>query len=119
MAAARCRITGAAIAASRRTWASHHWKKRCSRTYSSTPASITSRAWRLLFKVIPVENILFASEMVGAVRGIDPTTGHYYDDTKFYIDALGLSEDDRRKVFETNARRVYRLDRTDLFKRRG
>ena len=27
---------------------------------------------------IPVKNVLFASEMIGAVRGIDPTTGHYY-----------------------------------------
>jgi 4-oxalmesaconate hydratase len=31
----------------------------------------------LLTKVIPVDNILFASEMIGAVRGIDPETGHY------------------------------------------
>ena len=47
----------------------------------------------LLLKVIPVDNILFASEMVGAVRGIDPETGHYFDDTKRYIDA---SEPERR-----------------------
>ena len=61
----------------------------------------------LLFKVVPIDNILFGSEMVGAVRGIDPRTGHYYDDTKRYIDALPLSETDRGKVFEGNARRVY------------
>jgi 4-oxalmesaconate hydratase len=73
----------------------------------------------LLFKVIPVDNILFASEMLGAVRGVDPFTGHYYDDTKRYVDALPLTGEDRRKVFETNATRVYRLDRTDYFKRRG
>jgi 4-oxalmesaconate hydratase len=73
----------------------------------------------LLFKVIPIDNILFASEMLGAVRGIDPNNGHYYDDTKFYIDALSLSDEERRKIFETNARRVYRLDRTEFFKRRG
>jgi hypothetical protein len=55
----------------------------------------------LLAKVIPVDNILFASEMVGAVKGIDPTTGHHYDDTKRYVDQLkGLSEQDRYKVFE-------------------
>ncbi len=41
----------------------------------------------LLTKVIPVKNVLFASEMIGAVRGIDPETGHYYDDTKRYIEA--------------------------------
>ena len=40
----------------------------------------------LLTKVIPVKNVLFASEMIGAVRGIDPQTGHHYDDTERYID---------------------------------
>jgi 4-oxalmesaconate hydratase len=35
----------------------------------------------LLTRVIPVDNILFASEMIGAVRGIDPETGHYFDAT--------------------------------------
>jgi len=66
----------------------------------------------LLLKVVPVDNILFGSEMVGAVRGIDPRTGQYYDDTKKYLDALPLSEGDRYKLFEGNARRVYpRLDR--------
>jgi len=65
----------------------------------------------LLFEVIDVDNILFGSEMVGAVRGIDPETGQYFDDTKRYIDALAISEDDKCKVFELNARRVYpRLD---------
>jgi 4-oxalmesaconate hydratase len=49
--------------------------------------------------------------MVGAVRGIDPQTGHFFDDTRRYVDALALSEGDRYKVFEGNARRVYpRLD---------
>jgi 4-oxalmesaconate hydratase len=66
----------------------------------------------LLTKVIPVENILFASEMVGAVRGIDPETGHHFDDTKRYLDALTwLSDEDRDKIFEGNARKVYsRID---------
>lgn len=66
----------------------------------------------LLTKVVPVDNILFASEMIGAVRGIDPETGHYYDDTKRYIEATPhLTAEDRRKIYEKNARRVYpRLD---------
>ena len=66
----------------------------------------------LLTKVIPVDNILFASEMIGAVKGVDPETGHNYDDTKRYIEAtLNLSAEDRYKVYEGNARRVYpRLD---------
>jgi 4-oxalmesaconate hydratase len=61
----------------------------------------------LLLKVIPTENILFGSEMVGAVRGIDPQTGHYYDDTKRYLDALPLGDEVRRKIFAGNAARVY------------
>ena len=67
----------------------------------------------MLTKVIPVDNILFASEMIGAVRGVDPETGHNYDDTRRYIEATqNLSAEDRRKVYEGNARRVYpRLDR--------
>ena len=62
----------------------------------------------LLLKVVPSDNILFASEMVGAVRGVDPETGHSYDDTKRYIDAIDwLPEEDREKIFSLNARRVY------------
>ncbi|HKR19655.1 MAG TPA: amidohydrolase family protein [Stellaceae bacterium] len=61
----------------------------------------------LLLKVVPADNILFASEMVGAVRGIDPETGHYYDDTKRYIDAANLSAADKNKVYTGNARRVF------------
>jgi 4-oxalmesaconate hydratase len=65
----------------------------------------------LLHRVIDVDNILFASEMFGAVRGVDPETGHHWDDTKRYIDNLDLPDDARAKVLELNARRVYpRLD---------
>jgi 4-oxalmesaconate hydratase len=68
----------------------------------------------VLFKVIPVDNILFASEMVGAVKGIDPETGHPFDDTKRYVDALGLGEQDKRKIFEGNARKVYSRLKTKI-----
>jgi 4-oxalmesaconate hydratase len=65
----------------------------------------------LLVRVIDLDNIVFGSEMVGAVRGIDAETGHYFDDTKRYIDALPLSANDKRHIFELNARRIYpRLD---------
>ncbi len=58
--------------------------------------------------MIPADNILFASEMVGAVRGIDPETGFHYDDTKRYIDAAtGLSAEDKQKIFEGNAHKVF------------
>lgn len=66
----------------------------------------------LLATVIPVDNILFASEMIGAVRGIDPETGHAFDDTRRFIDATArLTPAQKTQVFEGNARRVYpRLD---------
>lgn len=67
----------------------------------------------LLTEIVPADNILFASEMIGAVRSIDPRTGHYFDDTKRYVDATpNLDDAQRAQVFEGNARRVYpRLDR--------
>lgn len=65
----------------------------------------------LLVRVIDIGNILFGSEMVGAVRGVDPRTGHYFDDTKRYIDALSIPAADKDRIFEKNARRVFpRLD---------
>jgi 4-oxalmesaconate hydratase len=72
----------------------------------------------LLVRVIDIDNILFGSEMIGAVRGVDPQTGFYFDDTKRYIDALPLTEAEKRRIFQQNARRVFpRLDA--LLKSRG
>ena len=62
----------------------------------------------LLTRVVPVANILFASEMIGAVRGVDPETGHHYDDTRRYVEAAELGPAQRQQVYEGNARRVYR-----------
>src|SRR4029077_2281835 len=59
----------------------------------------------LLVRVIDIGSILFGSEMVGAVRGIDPLTGHYFDDARRYIDALPLPPADRERIFAKNARR--------------
>lgn len=60
-----------------------------------------------LLAATPTDNVLFGSEMVGAVRGIDPETGHYYDDTRRYLEATGVDKPELTKIFETNARRVY------------
>jgi 4-oxalmesaconate hydratase len=62
-----------------------------------------------LFRVVDRKNILFGSELLGAVKAVDPETGHSFDDTKRYIDALNLSAEDRHAIFEGNARRVYPL----------
>ncbi|AEM87853.1 amidohydrolase family protein [Streptomyces violaceusniger] len=65
----------------------------------------------LLLDVIPARNILFASEMIGAVRDLDPRTGRHFDDTRRYTEAAGLSVADLSGIYEHNARTVYpRLD---------
>ena len=62
----------------------------------------------LLLDIVPVKNILFASEMIGAVRGIDPESGHYFDDTKRYIDNnVRLSAEQKEQIFCENALRVF------------
>ncbi|MDT0265933.1 amidohydrolase family protein [Streptomyces sp. DSM 44915] len=72
----------------------------------------------LLLTVVPTRNVLFASEMIGAVRGVDPTTGHHFDDTRRYVEAAGLTAEALADVQERNARAVYpRLDA--LLRRQG
>ena len=62
----------------------------------------------LLTEVIPVKNILFASETIGAVKGIDPDTGFYFDDTRRYLNAVvSLSNQEKAMIFEGNARKVF------------
>jgi len=58
----------------------------------------------LLFEVVGVDNILFGSEMIGAVRGLDPQTAQHFDDMRRYVDALGLAPGAGAKVYELNAR---------------
>jgi 4-oxalmesaconate hydratase len=67
----------------------------------------------LLTRVISPDNILFASEMLGAVRGNNPDGDFPWDDTRRYVEAAGLADDVRARIFELNVRRAYpRLDAT-------
>lgn len=62
----------------------------------------------LLTQVVPHRQILFGSEMIGAVKGIDPQTGHHYDDTRRYIAATPhLNDASRADVLYRNALDVY------------
>jgi len=61
----------------------------------------------LMLDLVPTENIIFASEMIGAVRGVDPQTGYYFDDTKRYIDKANITDKQKQMIFEDNARKVY------------
>jgi 4-oxalmesaconate hydratase len=63
----------------------------------------------LLLKVVPASNIVFASEAIGAVRGIDPDTGRYYDDTLQYIERSEQATDDtRNQIYSGTALGLYR-----------
>jgi len=66
------------------------------------------RGMQLLVDIVPSANVLFASEMIGAVRSVDPETGHRFDDTKSILDTVdGLSAEDRAAIYGGNATRVY------------
>jgi 4-oxalmesaconate hydratase len=65
-------------------------------------------AMEMLVRVVGIDNIVFASEMLGGVTTVDPKTGRFFDDNKPFMDALeGLTAEDRQKIFEDNARRAY------------
>ena len=62
----------------------------------------------LLTKVIRPRNLVFGSEMIGAVKGIDPETGHHYDDTRRYVEATPhLDAGKRAQLYFDNILKVY------------
>ncbi len=61
----------------------------------------------LLLDVVPASNVLFASEMLGAVRGADPETGVEWDDTLSYLRASEKARANWDAVTRDNALRVY------------
>jgi 4-oxalmesaconate hydratase len=61
-----------------------------------------------LVRTVPTDNLLFGSEMFGAVQGIDPQTGWAADDTRRLLEAIpSLDAKERAKIFSGNALRVY------------
>ena len=100
MAAARCRSTGAASAALALNNGRPELAEIIKNNIFFDTCVYHQPGINLLTEVVPVDNILFASEMVGAVKGIDPKTGHYFDDTKRYVDnAPKLGDADRQQDF--------------------
>ncbi|WP_254205608.1 amidohydrolase family protein [Nocardia alni] len=66
------------------------------------------RGMQLLVDTVPAKNLVFASEMIGAVRSTDPATGRRYDDTRTLLEEVaGLSETGRAAIASGNALRVF------------
>lgn len=62
----------------------------------------------MMIRKFGTDNVLFASEMLGAVDAVDPNTGKDFDDTLHLVLGIEwLTDEDRYKLFEGNARKVF------------
>jgi predicted TIM-barrel fold metal-dependent hydrolase len=70
----------------------------------------TEEALRLLIKTVGVDRCLFGTECPGIGSSVDPATGRSMDNVKVMIENIEwLSAADRKKIFEDNARAVFKL----------
>jgi 4-oxalmesaconate hydratase len=62
----------------------------------------------LLIRRVGADNILFATEMFGAVNAIDPKTGRNFEDIVPIFDSIDwLTPEERHKITEGNAKKVF------------
>lgn len=62
----------------------------------------------LLIKRVGADHVLFATEMFGAVNAIDPKTGRNFEDLVPIFNSIEwLSAEDRKKITELNAKKVF------------
>jgi 4-oxalmesaconate hydratase len=65
-------------------------------------------AMNLTIRRMGPDNVLFATEMLGTAQATDPVTGRPFDDTLALVRDLDwLSAEDKYKIFEGNARRLF------------
>lgn len=70
----------------------------------------------LLFKVIGTDNVLFGTEKPGTASAKDPKTGRWMDDLKPIVESIQfLTDEDKKKIFEGNAKKLYNLKRANSF----
>jgi OH-DDVA meta-cleavage compound hydrolase len=70
----------------------------------------TPEALELLFKVMGADNCMFGTESPGAGSSVNPRTNRAMDDLKPYIEGFEfLTDGDKKKIFELNARKLYRI----------
>jgi 4-oxalmesaconate hydratase len=66
------------------------------------------KSLELLFDVVGTERCVFGTERPGSGSGVDPATGRQYDDIKPAIESIaGLTDEQKRAIFEGNARRLF------------
>jgi OH-DDVA meta-cleavage compound hydrolase len=71
----------------------------------------SKEALELLIKVVGADRILYGSECPGVGSSINHLTGETYDKTVPLIENIDwLSKEDKYKIFEGNAKRVFNLD---------
>ncbi len=84
------------------------------RLYFDT-ALYTQKALEVLFDAVGPDRCLFGTERPGTATAIDKRTGRFMDDVKPMIEAIDwLTEADRKRIFEDNARELYKLDLSTL-----
>jgi 4-oxalmesaconate hydratase len=65
-------------------------------------------AIEFLIRRIGPDQLLFGSEAFGTGRAVDPSTGRNFDHTVRYVQDIDwLSDADREKIFEGNARKLF------------
>lgn len=68
----------------------------------------SKEALEFQFKILGTDNCMFGTERPGTGTVFDPDTGRDFDDLKPVIESLDfLTDQDRRKIFELNAKSVY------------
>jgi 4-oxalmesaconate hydratase len=74
-------------------------------------ALYTPDAQEMLFRWATPDRCMFGTERPGAGTAKDPKTGTWMDDTAPMINGIAsLSDEDKKKIFEDNARDVFNLD---------
>jgi 4-oxalmesaconate hydratase len=73
-------------------------------------ALYTQDALEMLFRWATPDRCMFGTERPGAGTAKDPVTGDWMDDTRPMIEGIGsITDADRKKIFEDNARDVFNL----------
>lgn len=92
------------------------FNERLSKLYFDTCLH-AKRSIEMLVSVAGSRNVLFGTENPGSGSALNPETGKPFDDIKPVIDSITwLTEEDRRNIFEENARRLFtrlRVPRAD------